>query len=135
MKKVLFILFVLSILAGKEVNAQDTLNVKSQDLALIILDKIDHETSLTKKQKEEIYALLVDRSKQIDQIKNKNKSNNLSKESVIEVNENAYTKLKKVLTDEQFNRLQALREETLKQKEKYSTEELYLSDQDIELDF
>ena len=100
-----------------------------------ILDKIDHEVELTEHQKEEVLALLTERSAQIDKIKTKAKATELKKETLKTPNEQAYNKPKKVLTEEQYATFQALREETGKQKEMYPTEQLYQSEQDVILDF
>jgi hypothetical protein len=135
MKKALFILFFLCFLSGKQAFAQDTLHVAPKQLALTILDNLHHEVSLTENQREEVYALLIERSEKIEKIKSKVKPAKLSKESVKELNQGTYQKLRKVLTEEQWVKMQALREETRRQKAEFPEELVYPSDEDIVLDF
>lgn len=135
MKKAFFILFILCCLSGKQAFAQDTLHIAPKQLVLMILDNLHHEVSLTEKQREGVYALLVERSEKIEKIKSKEKPERLSKESVKELNQSTYQKLRKLLTEEQWVKMQALREETLRQKAKFPEELVFPSDEDIELDF
>ena len=136
MKKVLSILFVLCCCLGTQALAQDTLNVASQEeLAVVILDKIDHEVSLSEAQRKEVYAVLLERSEKFEQLKARRSMKKLTKASAKEPNERAYQKLRKVLTKEQYNRLQVLREETRKQKAKYPAAKVHQSEQDVVLDF
>lgn len=130
----IFILF-LSLCYGK-VLGQDTLSVATpQHIAQAILQKLDHDVSLTNKQRTEVYALLLERSEMFGQIKRSNSGKSLVKSNFQQANKQALGKLKQVLTTEQFKTLQALRQETQRQKAAYREDELYKSVQDIELDF
>lgn len=113
----------------------DSLHVAPKQVALTIFDKLQHEVSLTENQREEVYALLKERSEKIEKIKSKEKPEKLNKESVRELNQSTYQKLRKVLTEKQWGEMQALREETRRQKAKFPEELVYPSDEDIELDF
>jgi hypothetical protein len=137
MKKTFLFLFFLCAFTiyQAQAQAQDTLTISSQQLNMVILDKIDHEVSLTQQQREEVIVMLTERSEQIQKAMAHEKSNIPTKNSFKGLNDQAYHKLKKVLTEEQYNRLRALREETRKQKGMYATEEVYQSEQDLILDF
>lgn len=102
MKKLLFLSFFVSSIFGSKALAQDSLKVSSTQIPLTILEKIDHEVSLSEQQKEEVLTLLTERSTQIENIKAKEKPKKLSKESLFNINQSTYNQLKKILTDEQF---------------------------------
>ncbi len=122
-------------LACSEAFAQDTLSVAPPQVAQAMLEKLDHELSLTSQQETEVYALLVERSEEFAQIRERNKSKILSKASFQQANEQALRKLQQALTPAQYEKLKALRQETQRQKAAYREEELYKTTQDIELDF
>lgn len=135
MKKSILALMLLSgIVCGKAL-AQDTLNVAPPQIAQSILNKLDHELSLSNQQEQQVYALLVARSETFSQVREKNKSKKLSKSSFQAANETALTKLRQVLTPEQYEKLKGLRQETQRQKAAYREEDIYKTPQDIELDF
>lgn len=135
MKKSILMMALFGGLACGKAFAQDTLSVAPPQVAQSVLEKLDHELSLSSQQETEVYALLVERSKKFDQIRGRNKSKILSKASFQQANEQALIKLQQVLTPEQYEKLKALRQETQQQKAAYQEEELYKSTQDIELDF
>lgn len=122
-------------ISGTKLLAQDTLNISATQIASTILQKIDSEISLTENQKEKVLALLTERSRQIETLKARENPKQFSKESLFNINQAAYNQIKMILTEEQFVRLQEIRKATKKQKEKYPEEQVYLSDQDLELDF
>ena len=136
MKKTFFILVFLCCLSAYSVMAQDTLQtMNTAQLAQKILSKIDHEVALSEQQKTEVMALLLERSENIKNLKANNKGKKLQKDYLAKVNEQSYNQLQNILSEEQFVHLQEIREATKKQKEKYPAEQVYLSDQDLELDF
>lgn len=135
MKNAILTLILFGGIACGETLAQDTLSVAPPRIAQTVLEKLDHEVALNDQQEQEVYALLVERSKAFSQIREKNNSKKLSKASFQAANEQALAKLQQVLTPEQYEKLKALRQETQRQKAAYREEELYKTPQDIELDF
>jgi hypothetical protein len=135
MKKLLFTLSFVCILSCQQGFAQDSLSMASKNLSMRILDKLNDELSLTEKQRNEIYPLLIERSETIKETKAKNKPEKLNIAAVKKINEQTYKKLEKVLTKEQFKKLHTLREASRKQKARYAEEVVYKTEEDIELEF
>lgn len=135
MKKVIVIIVLLCGFACGETFAQDTLRVDPPKVAQSLLEKLNHELTLTTEQQEKVYALLLERSEQFAKIRDANKGKDLSKSSFRVPNQQATDKLKQVLTTEQHQKMKALRLEEQRQKAVYKEEELYKSLQDIEIDF
>lgn len=136
MKKILLTIGLLCSLSCINAMAQDTLTVATPNhIAQTILDKLNHEVELNNAQRKEVLALLLERSEKFSQIQQSRQLKTFSRADFRQANEQALSKLKQVLTPEQFEALKRLRQETLQQKSTLREEDIYKSVQDIELDF
>ncbi|MBF8961752.1 hypothetical protein I0P70_00725 [Pontibacter sp. FD36] len=136
MKRILLAFGLICSLSCIKAVAQDTLTVAvPKNIAQTILAKLDHEVDLNEAQEKKVYAILLERSEKFSQIKQSSKSNKYSKSNFRQVNEQAHSKFKQVLTSDQLEKLKRLRDETQLQRKALREEDIYKSVQDIELDF
>lgn len=135
MKKSLLLLLLVGGLSWEKCAAQDTVQVAPQFVVQTILEKLHHEVNLTEQQRLQVHNLLLERSKQYSLIINRNKSKKLAVSSFQEVNAESFSMLKTILTPEQNEKLQLIRQEEQRQKMAYTEDKLYKSVQDMELDF
>lgn len=131
MRKILPIFTVLCCLLFNQALSQDTLSVAPQEIAMSILKKLDHEISLADGQMEDVYALLVERSEEFARARQRGGSK--AEALYSKANESTVAKLKKILTEGQYDKFTSLRQEAKKQKDIYPR--VGQSGQDVELDF
>jgi len=133
MKKSLFI--VLMLIFSVKSWAQDSVKAPLNQVPFTLLRKLEHDLALNSEQKKTVLGILIDRSKQLDQIKVKDKKSKLTKTSCKQANDQATAKLNVVLTADQRETLKILRKNDQSQKKHLREEQLYKSILDIELDF
>lgn len=118
----------------------DTLFAQPNEKAMALADRLEREVNLTEKQKEKVYAVLLERSIQWEKsVKNATKPD--KQKQADKVNAKAWKDLNKVLTEEQKQLHQKLRKELKQQKGQQQaissgkSETFEPTDEDLEMDF
>lgn len=135
MKTIIFLSLLTIGFSNGNAFAQDSLHVAPRQVSQVILEKLDHEVTLTSKQKKEVRKLLLERSEKFSQVQQSAGAKKLASADFRQANQQALSKLKLVLTPQQFAKIRSLRQESQRQKAAYKEEVIYKTLQDIELDF